>query len=69
MKTKRTEYAVADAHNSITLERTVQVYLDKGWSLQGGVSVSVGPNSHILQYAQALVREVNALPAMKEPKG
>ena len=45
------EYKVIKEQYAIHIEKQVNEHLDKGWRLQGGVSVSQG------FFSQALVRE------------
>jgi hypothetical protein len=55
------EYQVVfDSHIS-AFENRVQMFLSKGWKLQGGVSISGIPSTEFrdgtLTYAQAMIKE------------
>lgn len=49
------EYRIVVSSKVITLEEIVADLLNKGWKLQGGVSVGANPVSW--GYAQAMIRE------------
>jgi hypothetical protein len=50
------KYMIVTEWRQEVFEKVVQKFLDEGWTLQGGVSIAVNPNSGEIYTAQALVR-------------
>lgn len=61
-----TEYKILSSHNSCHLLMQVQAYLDAGWKVQGGVSVTRWDFGS--EFFQAIVREVERVSEPEERK-
>ena len=53
---KHSEYKIVTAQSFEQLSEKVNNLLDKGWSVQGGVSFSTSNMGNVWQAAQAMVR-------------
>lgn len=51
------KYMIVTEWRQAAFETAVQKFLNEGWTLQGGVSISVNSNTGEIYTAQALVKE------------
>jgi hypothetical protein len=51
------KYMIVTEWRQEVFEKVVQQFLDEGWILQGGVSITVNANTGTIYTAQALVKE------------
>jgi hypothetical protein len=51
------KYMIVTEWRQAAFEKVVQKFLDEGWTLQGGVSITVNSHTGEIYTAQALVKE------------
>lgn len=50
------QYTIVEEFRKATFESEVAYLLKQGWTLQGGVSIALNPQTNNTYYAQALIK-------------
>ena len=51
------QYVIVEEFRKATFESECRYMLEQGWTLQGGVSIALNPQTNNTYYAQAFIKE------------